>query len=80
MRKADILKFASSIYTTADNHAYQKILKQQADMQVNDAKNNLIDKLRKEMPKQSNDKEKKLTTAIEVIFNYDKKLISQEKL
>lgn len=45
MKHQDILNFASKIYTTAYNHAYGKITKQQADTQVYDSLNKFIEKL-----------------------------------
>jgi len=46
MRKKDVLEFASKIYTTAFNHARNKISKQRAYTEVYDAVSTFIDKLR----------------------------------
>ena len=48
MRKPDILEFASELYTTAFNHARNRITKTQADIQVYETINRFIDKLRKD--------------------------------
>ena len=48
MRKADVLSFASELYTTAFNHGKGKLNKYQADLRVHDSLNKFIDKLRKD--------------------------------
>ena len=47
MKHQNILNLASSLYTTAFNHARYKITKKQADVQVYDAINKFIDILKK---------------------------------
>ena len=47
MKHQSILNLASSLYTTAFNHARMKITKKQADIQVYDAINKFIEELKK---------------------------------